>query len=109
MTSGRMGQGALRLLKAVGVPMRLHDGLGDGAPFLVVEQRHAIRKTQQIRRLVGTRLQCRRRVLSLPGRLVNVSVCIQLQVRARCLSIREADLNLIRIATVDGGGRVVTV
>ena len=103
MTSGACEEGAFRLLKAVGVPIRLHDGFGDGAPFLVVEQRHSIRKTQQIRRLVGPRLKFRRRVLSLPGRLVDMSAFIQLQMRARCLSVSEADLDLKRVAAVDGG------
>ena len=103
MTSGACGNGAFRLLEAVGVPVRLHDGFGDGAPLLVVEQRHSIGKTQQIRRLVGPRLEFRRRVLSLPGRLVDVSVFIQLQMRARCLSVSEADLDLKRVAAVDSG------
>ena len=60
-------QSALPLLKTVGVPIRFHDGFGDGAPFLVVEQRHAIRETQKMRRLVCPRLKFGRRILSLRG------------------------------------------
>ena len=53
----RVRKCAFGLVQAVGVPVRLDDGSGDGASFLVIEQRHSIREAQQISGLVGRELE----------------------------------------------------
>ena len=50
-------QCSLRLVQAIGAPVRLDDSLGDGATRLLVEQRHPVRKTQQTNGLVLLRYE----------------------------------------------------
>ena len=48
-------QRALRLIQAIGPPIRLDGGFSNGATGLLVEERHPVGKTQQANRLVFLR------------------------------------------------------
>ncbi len=99
----RHRQRALRLLQAVGLPVQLRHGAGDGAALLLVEQRHPVGEAQQARRLVGPEGERLLQRLFVRGGLVDTAVRVHRQRGAAGPSPGQPDLHLERIAAVHGG------
>src|ERR1017187_10297065 len=92
-------QCALRLMQAIGPPVRLDGGLGDGATGLLVKKRHPVRKTQETNGLV---LLCDKVFSSayfLRILLMHMAARVDFNAGLPGAAIGDADFHLERVAT----------
>src|ERR1039457_7394818 len=83
-------QCALRLMQAIGPPVRLDDGLGDGATGLLVKKRHPVRKTQEANALVLLRDKVFSSALFMRFRLMHMTARVDFNIGLAGAAIGDA-------------------
>lgn len=91
-------------MKAIGPPVRLVHGLGDSATRLLVEEWHAVRKTQKTNRLVLPRDQLFDSACILHFLFAHMAACVDFNVRLAGTAKCDADFYLEGITAVCCGG-----
>ena len=90
-------------MQTIGPPVRLDDGLGDGATGLLVKKRHPVRKTQKTNRLVLLRDKVSSSALFMRFLLAHIAARVDFNGGLVWKAIGDADFHLEGVATVGCG------